>query len=53
MTTQPIPTITDDILTEIEAATRRNRKHFPWDYLDGDTCHEGITHWMPLPEPPK
>lgn len=25
----------------------------PWEYVDGDTCREKITHWMPLPDPPE
>lgn len=34
-------------------ALRKNRTLNPWEYLDGDTCHEKITHWMPLPLPPQ
>lgn len=33
-------------------AIRKNRPHRPWDYLDGDSCHVSITHWMPVPEMP-
>ena len=33
-------------------AIRKNRQHAPWEFLDGDTCHEKITHWMPLPASP-
>lgn len=24
-----------------------------WEWLSGCVCHDNITHWMPLPEPPK
>ena len=34
-------------------ALRKNRQRLPWEFLDGDTCHEKITHWMQLPEAPK
>lgn len=34
-------------------AIRKNRELHPWQYLDGDTCFSKVTHWMPLPEPPK
>ena len=34
-------------------AVRKNRQVNPWEYLDSDTCHEKITHWMPLPEAPQ
>lgn len=33
-------------------AVRKNRPTNPWEFLDGDTCREQITHWMPLPEVP-
>jgi hypothetical protein len=34
-------------------AVRKNRVRLPWEFVDGDTCYEKITHWMPLPEPPQ
>ena len=34
-------------------AFRKNRSLHPWEYLDGDTCFQKITHWMPLPPPPQ
>lgn len=29
-----------------------NRELKPWEYLDGDTCHVRITHWLPIPKLP-
>jgi len=34
-------------------AIRKNRENNPWEFLDGNTCHEKITHWQPLPPPPE
>lgn len=34
-------------------ARRKNRTRDPWEFLDGDTCHEKITHWQPLPALPQ
>lgn len=25
----------------------------PWKHMDAVFCYPGVTHWMPLPEPPK
>lgn len=30
----------------------KNNPIRPWEWIDGDTCHMKITHWMPLPPPP-
>lgn len=30
-----------------------NGKHFEWLDDEGDYDHAHVTHWMPLPEPPK
>ena len=40
-------------ISKVFFALRKNRTLNPWEYLDGDTCHEKITHWMPLPSPPR
>lgn len=34
-------------------AVRKNRELKPWEYIDGDTCHTRITHWLPIPDMPK
>ena len=33
-------------------AVRKNRQRNPWEFVDGNACHERITHWMPLPAAP-
>jgi hypothetical protein len=33
-------------------AVHKNRNFNQWEFLDGDTCHEKITHWLPLPKAP-
>lgn len=30
-----------------------NKFHFPGGFLDDPFFHRSVTHWMPLPEPPK
>ena len=33
-------------------ALRKNRQRNFWEFLDGNTCNEKITHWTPLPAEP-
>ena len=39
-------------LTKYKCGKPRERNVWR-NYLGGDTTIDGVTHWMPLPEPPK
>lgn len=47
----------DDVLVIYDTGKMAVRRYFFydffWEIIDGDHEYDEITHWMPLPQPPK